>query len=181
MRFKKGDRVRRVEDPVRFNGMRIGDLDVVLNSFDSGIIDLQKFGKGHSAKYFVLESIMNCYKTPQNMSELSLSATYGTTTDSIQYQGYDSQWNKWTTGTFTPLQDKPKKTVMKKLNNFLKKLVDADTQELLKAGLLNGDLELTCQGIYELQAIMFFANKDAMVARAKEINVEAATEEAKNK
>lgn len=66
-----------------------------------------------------------------------------------------------------------KDTIMiKKLGTILKKLVDGDTQKLLKAGLLNGDLELTGRGHEELLNVLFFANKEAMVARADEMIAE---------
>jgi hypothetical protein len=71
---------------------------------------------------------------------------------------------------------KPKKSIMKKLSNFIKKSVDGNTQELLKAGLINGDLEPTYEGDRELKQIQWFANLDALVARAKEINTEAEAE-----
>lgn len=70
------------------------------------------------------------------------------------------------------IKNKPK-TMIKKLSNFIKKTVNADTQELLKAGLINGDLEPTVEGKNELVQIIWFANLDALVVRAKEINAEA--------
>lgn len=66
-----------------------------------------------------------------------------------------------------------KSTMIKKLSNFIKKTVNSDTQELLKAGLINGDLEPTTEGKNELVQIIWFANLDALVVRAKEINAEA--------
>lgn len=63
--------------------------------------------------------------------------------------------------------------IMKKLSNFIKKTVDADTQELLKAGLINGDLEPTADGVKVLNEITWFANIKDIVARAKEMNSEA--------
>ncbi len=65
---------------------------------------------------------------------------------------------------------------MRKLSNFIKKSVDADTQELLKAGFINGDLEPTSTGEEELKQIQWFANLPALVARAKELNAEAEKE-----
>jgi hypothetical protein len=61
-----------------------------------------------------------------------------------------------------------KQTITMKITNLVKKLVDADTQALIKAGYLNGDLELTSQGRAELETIAFTANKEALVALAKE-------------
>lgn len=66
-----------------------------------------------------------------------------------------------------------KKTFMQKVSIMMKKLLDSDTQELVKAGFLNGDLMPTEEGGVELDAILFIANKAALVERAKEINAEA--------
>jgi hypothetical protein len=63
---------------------------------------------------------------------------------------------------------KPKKTLMTKLNTMMKKLLDADTQTLVKAGYINGDLELTSAGRDALNTIVFQANKAALVAMAQE-------------
>ena len=54
-----------------------------------------------------------------------------------------------------------------KLTTMFKLLVDADTATLKKAGFINGDLELTGEGSNELMAIVFNANKAALVASAK--------------
>jgi hypothetical protein len=69
--------------------------------------------------------------------------------------------------------------MIKKLSNFIKKSVDANTQELLKAGFINGDLEPTYEGLEELKQIQWFANYDALVASAKEHNAAAEAEAAK--
>lgn len=53
------------------------------------------------------------------------------------------------------------------LSNIAKKLLDADTKVLVKAGYLDSELELTEQGAAELIEILFLANKPAMVASAK--------------
>lgn len=70
-----------------------------------------------------------------------------------------------------------KTTIMKKLSNFYKKLVDADTQALVKAGYLNGDLEPTEKATNALQEILFFDNKNELIKRAQE----EIAEEEKNK
>lgn len=67
------------------------------------------------------------------------------------------------------------KTPMKKVSIFMKKLLDGDTQKLVKAGLINGDLMPTAEGLSELDAILFMANKPALVTRAEEIIAEAET------
>lgn len=71
------------------------------------------------------------------------------------------------------LSTKGGKTIMTKLNSMMKRLLDKDTQALVKAGLVNGDLEMTDEGQRALTAILFTQNKDALVAEAKEIIEEA--------
>lgn len=58
---------------------------------------------------------------------------------------------------------------MSTLGSMMKRLLDKDTQALVKAGYINGDLELTEKGKGALWAILFSANKEALVAEAKEI------------
>lgn len=61
-----------------------------------------------------------------------------------------------------------KRTIMKTLNIMMKKLLDGDTQTLVKAGYVNGDLELTSEGRDALNSIAFDAHKAALVALAQE-------------
>lgn len=48
-------------------------------------------------------------------------------------------------------------------------LLDADTQNLLQAGFIGSDLSLTPDGFNALTALLFSANKAALVAQAAEI------------
>ncbi len=68
------------------------------------------------------------------------------------------------------------KSMTQKLNLMMKRLLDADTKKLIKGGLINGDLELTEEGIKTLQAIVFEANKVELVKIAEE-NIKEAKEE----
>ncbi len=63
---------------------------------------------------------------------------------------------------------KSNKTIMQRVSNMMKKLLDADTQVLVKAGYINGDLELTDEGIIALETILFMENKKEMVKLANE-------------
>jgi hypothetical protein len=65
---------------------------------------------------------------------------------------------------------------MKKLSNFLTKTVDSETQLLLKAGLINGDLEPTSEGRDVLTEVLWFQNLEQIVTRAQEIVTEAEKE-----
>lgn len=71
---------------------------------------------------------------------------------------------------------KTKKSIMKKLNIMMKKLLDADTQSLVKAGYINGDLELTCEGKEALFTLMF----DGLKADLVKLAVEKIAEEEKD-
>lgn len=53
------------------------------------------------------------------------------------------------------------------LNAFIKRLVDKETQILIKAGYLNNDLSVTNAGNAELLALFLEANKKAFVESAK--------------
>jgi hypothetical protein len=54
------------------------------------------------------------------------------------------------------------------LNNFMKKMLDKDTQTLIKAEYINGDLLLTQKGKEALDSINFQANKAELVKLAQE-------------
>lgn len=79
-----------------------------------------------------------------------------------------------------PIDNKPKKTIMKTLSNYYKKLTDADTQALVKAGYLNGDLEPTCKADAAIKEINFFTLKAQLVEKAKEEILEAEKVEKKD-
>ncbi len=65
---------------------------------------------------------------------------------------------------------------MTRVSEMFKRLLDADTQALVEAGFLSENLELTDCGKGQLVALLFAANKDALVILAK-----AKLAEAKNK
>ena len=62
---------------------------------------------------------------------------------------------------------KTKGGAMPYLSKIAKKLLDADTKVLVKAGYLDSELDLTEEGAAELMEVLFMANKPAMVAAAK--------------
>lgn len=62
-----------------------------------------------------------------------------------------------------------RETNMKPLTNMMKKLLDADTQTLVKAGYVNGDLLLTNEGTLALESILFTQNKAELVKLAQEV------------
>lgn len=59
------------------------------------------------------------------------------------------------------------KPFMTTVNTMMKKLLDGDTQKLIKAGYINGDLLLTEKGRQELEALQFQAHKAELVELAK--------------
>lgn len=70
------------------------------------------------------------------------------------------------------------KTMAQKIGIFAKKLLDSNTQTLLKAGYIDSNLELTAKGKSNLDLIAFQTNMTALVAMATE---ELAEEDANNK
>ncbi len=64
------------------------------------------------------------------------------------------------------------KTNLMKLNTMMKKLLDANTKKLIKAGLIDGNLLLTEQGKEALQAIEVEKNKKELLEMADEIIAE---------
>lgn len=66
-----------------------------------------------------------------------------------------------------------KKSMLFTLNTMMKKLLDADTQKLVKAGYINGDLELTCKGSDALREIAFDKYREDLVKKAEEVIAEA--------
>lgn len=59
-------------------------------------------------------------------------------------------------------------SIMKKLSNFITKTVDGDTQDLLKAGYINGDLEPTEKAFDKIDELNFFDRRAQLVVSAKE-------------
>lgn len=78
--------------------------------------------------------------------------------------GYSTSWRD--EGDMQIIKNKT--ITMKKLNNMMKKLLDADTQTLVKAGYINGDLELTCEGKDALFTLVFDGLKSDLVKLATE-------------
>ncbi|HCR35823.1 TPA: hypothetical protein DIU22_02155 [Candidatus Woesebacteria bacterium] len=66
-----------------------------------------------------------------------------------------------------------KHTIMNKLSILMKKLLDKDTQILVKAGFINGDLDLTTEGQDALDAVLFIEKKSELVKLAEEVLTEA--------
>lgn len=58
---------------------------------------------------------------------------------------------------------------MSKLSSMMKKLLDKDTQVLVEAGYINGDLDLTDEGTKALLTILFTTHKNELVKDAKEV------------
>lgn len=99
--------------------------------------------------------------------------------DTHQGSRWDNEYEKthkysWhvTRSNFIKLTINKNKTFMSKVSTMMKKLLDADTQALVKAGFVNGDLELTSEGTKQLQTILFVANKAALVEAAEEVIAE---------
>ena len=86
------------------------------------------------------------------------------------FQEYNYQPNQLRGVTWTTTSScYPEERNMSKLTSIAKRLFDEDTKKMVKAGLLTNDLQLTDKGESELMAIVFQANKDALVKAADEI------------
>lgn len=60
------------------------------------------------------------------------------------------------------------KSIMLKVSIMMKKLLDENTQTLVKAGYINGDLDFTEEGTQALMSLAFSAAKDELVKMAEE-------------
>jgi len=63
-------------------------------------------------------------------------------------------------------------------SSLMKRLLDKDTQVLIKAGFLNNDLSLTNKGEEEVMALMLMQNKTDLVKVAEEKLAEEAEKKA---
>lgn len=61
-----------------------------------------------------------------------------------------------------------KQSITMKVTNLVKRLLDADTQALVKAEYINGDLELTEKGQTELLSLVFLDKKADLVKLAQD-------------
>ena len=61
-----------------------------------------------------------------------------------------------------------KKTTMSKLNSMMKKILDKGIRTLVRADFINGDLQLTAEGLEALNTILFSERKDELVKLAQE-------------
>lgn len=171
--FKVGDKVRCITSPTgdrKYVG-QIVTVSEVENGHIKSIKEWSKESWMYLDSWFELVHSLSGLLADQPLTYPILvkepcTITWGSATDNTFFSSFD----------FIQPIIKPKKSIMKTLNNFITKLVDADTQALLKAGYLNGDLLPTCEGIKALEEILFFANKQALVDSAK---AKIAAEEAK--
>lgn len=103
MAFKIGDRVRRVESPSNFKGMRIGDEDIVVDYITTGPyvgLHLAKFGAGHTTDYFELVEAANPAPTPHKWAKEIIAWANGAEIEyryerggNITVDGY--RWSEW--------------------------------------------------------------------------------------
>lgn len=84
----------------------------------------------------------------------------------VQYEGYQYVLQQ------NSLELVIKNKTMKKIGIMMRKLLSPETQELVKAEYINGDLELTTEGREALMSILFTVHKEELVKLAKEKNKE---------
>lgn len=76
-------------------------------------------------------------------------------------------WNDYFTNTYCEDNNNEQNKLMK-ITSMVKRLLDKDTKTLVKAGFINGNLELTEEGRNSLMAIMFDKFKPELVKEAEE-------------
>jgi hypothetical protein len=164
-KFKVGDRVRvlRKQDGVTgTEHYKIGDIVTVMED-DNRIpwcgIDGRPMAAFSEDGLELVSHELNAGNVHSMLAQFS-AQTFANGTAGT-FVGYD-----WGTGdaTFTT---KPKKTIMNKINNFVRSIIDADTQALIEAGYVSECLNLTEDGEDELIAILFAERKAELVKLAK--------------
>jgi hypothetical protein len=113
-------------------------------------------------------------------SVFTLPEEFSTTPFMLDYSVMSQFYSQATDPLFKLPIKKNKPTIMKKLSNFITKTVDSNTQELLKAGYINGNLEPTEKGYEKVREIIWFQNLPALTEAAKADNIEEAKESKKD-
>ena len=72
------------------------------------------------------------------------------------------------TGTKSTVKEDAKPTIHSMFNAIMKRLIDAKTKTLVKAGFLNDSLQLTPTGMDEVNALFLSDNIDKLVEVAEE-------------
>lgn len=143
-KFKVGDRVRVVKHrkgKVYFS--KVGDTGTIIKSNPLGLFETKiEHDKNRCWESFMFDDL--------ELIEHCVPVDYMTLT-----------------GIYTTNYEPIKKPLMKTVSNMMKKLLDKNTQTLVKAGYINGDLELTSEGTRALMELLFTQNTDALVASAQ--------------
>ena len=181
--FKVGDRVKIVrDDGSNYSGLLIGSEFVVEEIF-LGWLRKTK-GEPTGVESFlcelVTENTMNCKKEcgefparagTKVRARISCSGTVKGEIYTVEgYSGGERIVNCiCNNSTYWEIIEevKTKKTFMSKVSTMMKKLLDADTQTLVKANYIDGDLMLTPEGTTALLAELFTSNKAALVTSAQ--------------
>lgn len=116
----------------------------------------------------------NRYSESQTGRTGIITADDGTSTPFLVEYDSDKDTH-WFSEKCVELINNNKLTMVQKIGILAKKLLSSDTQDLIKAGFLdNATLELTPEGVNELNAINFDTNKAALVTIAQAKNTEEA-------
>ncbi len=167
-KFKVGDRVR-VTGTSRSNCFEsVGKITTITarESSDGWFVDCSRWNPSYNCYVDKrdlelvpeLKSYISGMDVPYNFGDLweaSVTTSASMTTENL---------NK----CVESLKSKTKISKMKKLGNMMKKLLDSDTQTLVKARFINGDLEITDTGTRALIEILFTDKKTELVKLAQE-------------
>lgn len=165
-KFKVGDRVEILEKGGISYAKR-GDIVTVSKVDGNGNIDGFQEWKNNN---WAFEN--EWYRLVEEAEPLTNSFPVHDDFHSVLIQEVADNYRKYYYGVDTSdikITPTPNKPIMKTVTTMMKKLLDADTQKLVKAGFVNGDLELTERGRAELTAILFTNYKKELVEVAKEV------------
>ena len=173
-KFKKGDRV------VRTEGRFAGHCGEVLEDDDTPYVNWDPNVGAEDEIHLELESTDNSTGVlhegninttinnttagsppDRGVSWTAGTTTAGSTTDDVRSRYYFFPEEM---GQLTEI-NKPK---MRKVTNTFKLFTDKKTQDLYKAGYINGDLEPTEQGLNALNSLLLAEYKDKLVELARE-------------
>ena len=155
--YKVGDKFIIMGDSSGYvHGIRIGSTVTMTKPRDNGSFYVnRKFAGGDTDTFVSVTDVKPVGKS----SSVDDSEKWFLTDTTMAYAFFDG---------FETLP-KTKKPLMKQLSSMMKRWLDADTQTLVKAGFINGDLELTDKGSDSLTDIIFAANKALMVTAAQAV------------
>ena len=121
-----------------------------------------KGGKDFPDMFFDESPFYNIYV---NLSDKTLAADWS----SFKYENAITleEFKKIKKGRYS-IENKFTNKIIMKITNLVKKLLDKKTRDLIEAGYIDGDLELTEEGKEALLSILFIEKKEELVKMAQD-------------